>query len=83
MTQNEKTAEFDSMIDSGAGGMFIDQNFARKFKIKTLEKPIKVYNVDGTENKQGTIKTYVDLDFIINDQWFQEWLYLTRLGKQT
>ena len=31
----------ETLIDCGAGGTFIDQNFAKKFKIKTLEKPIK------------------------------------------
>ena len=49
-----------TLIDCGAGGMFINQNFAKKFKIKNLEKPIKAFNVDGTENKKGTIKSYVD-----------------------
>jgi hypothetical protein len=40
-----------TLIDSGAGGMFIDQNFAKKFEINYLDKPVKAYNVDGTENK--------------------------------
>jgi len=46
------------LLDSGAGGKFIDQNHARKsgFKIQQLEQPLKAFNVDGTENKCGTIK---------------------------
>ena len=56
--QNVKT-----LIDCGAGGLFIDQNFSRKFKVENLEKPIKAFNVDSTENKKGTIKSYVDLEF--------------------
>jgi len=54
-------------LDSRAGGKFIDQNYARKsgFKIQQLEKPLKAFNVDGTENKCGTIKNFVDLDLTI------------------
>ena len=52
-----------TLIDCGAGRLFIDQNFSKKFKIKHLKEPIKAFNVDGTENKKGTIKSYVDLEF--------------------
>jgi hypothetical protein len=38
-------------IDSGTGGIFINQNFTRNFKINYLDKPVKAYNVDGIENK--------------------------------
>jgi hypothetical protein len=40
-----------TLINSGAGEMFIDQNFAKNFEINYLDKPVKAYNVDGTENK--------------------------------
>jgi hypothetical protein len=40
-----------TLIDSSAGGMFINQNFTRNFKINYLDKPVKAYNVDGIENK--------------------------------
>ena len=41
------------LIDSGAEGEFIDQNYARKsgFKIQKLDKPLQALNVDGTKNK--------------------------------
>jgi len=34
------------LLDSGAGGKFIDQNNARKpgFKIQQLEQPLKAFN---------------------------------------
>jgi hypothetical protein len=38
--------------------------------------------VDGTENKKGTIKSYVDLEFRIDGRKFKERLYVTGLGKQ-
>jgi Reverse transcriptase (RNA-dependent DNA polymerase) len=62
--------------------MFIDQNFAKNFEINYLDKPVKAYNVDGTENKWGTISSYVNLEFKFGDQMFNEWFYVTRLGKQ-
>ena len=52
-----------TLIDCSAGGLFIDQNFAKRFKVKHLEEPIKAFNVDGTKNKKGTIKSYMDLEF--------------------
>ena len=60
----------------------IDQNFAKKFKVKHLEEPIKAFNVDGTKNKKGMIKSYVDLEFWIEHKKFREWFYVTGLGKQ-
>jgi hypothetical protein len=40
-----------TLIDSGAGGLFIGQNYTKNFDINYLDKPVKAYNVDGTENK--------------------------------
>ena len=37
---NAKTIKTQVLIDYGAGGMFIDQNFAQNFKIQLLTKPI-------------------------------------------
>ena len=43
-----------ALIDSGAGGKFINQNYARKLgvKIQKLEKLLIARNVDGTRNKK-------------------------------
>jgi hypothetical protein len=40
-----------TLINSGAGGLLIDQNFAKNFEINYLDKLVKAYNVDGMENK--------------------------------
>ena len=71
------------LIDSGAGGKFIDQNFAKEEKLETkdLENPLVVYNVDGTLNKKGTIRKYVELPMTINGKKTLEWLMVTGLGK--
>ena len=57
-----------ALIDSGAGGKFIDQNYVRKLGIKAqnLEQPLIAQNVDGTRNKKGEITSFVNLDLIIN-----------------
>jgi hypothetical protein len=69
-------------VDSGAGGLFIDQNYAKNFDINYLDKSVKAYNVDGTENKQGTINAYINLEFSLGERKFKEWFYVTGLGKQ-
>ena len=71
-----------TFIDCGTGRMFIDQNFAKKFKIENLEKLVKAFNVDGTKNKKEMIKSYMDLEFWIGHKKFKEQLYVTGLGKQ-
>ena len=78
-----KNVETLGLIDSGAGGKFIDQNFARKEELETkdLEEPLVVYNVDRTLNKTGTIRKYVDLPMTINGRKTTERLLVTGLGK--
>jgi hypothetical protein len=56
-----------TLIDSGTGGLFIDQNFAKNFEINYLDGPVKAYNMDGTENKRGTINAYVNLKFNLGE----------------
>ena len=72
------------LIDSGAGGKFIDQNYAKTsgFEIFKLDSPLRAFNVDGTENKKGTIKTYVKLDLEINGRKNTTELLVTGLGKE-
>ena len=68
MNTEKRILETLALIDSGAGGQFIDQNYVKKerFKIHQLPTTIQAFNVDGTENKRGTIKTYIDLELEIN-----------------
>ena len=52
-TSKTSTVDTQALIDSGAKGKFIDQNYARALGIKqmALRELIKVLNVDGTRNK--------------------------------
>ena len=80
----ERTVETKALLDTGAGGKFIDQNFVLAHGIRThkLEKPITVYNVDGTKNKTGTITRYADVKLQVRDRTRTTRLMVTGLGKQ-
>ena len=64
----------EGFLDSGAGGKFIDQNYAKEkgFDKEPFSEPIPVYNVDGTPNKRGTIRHYVDLNIEIHGRTRKE-----------
>ena len=50
------------LIDSGAGGVFIDSGFVKEFGIVVddLLTKIDVYNVDGMLNQNGSITQEVE-----------------------
>jgi hypothetical protein len=58
------------------------KQIAKNFDINYLDEPVKAYNVDGTENKWGTINAYINLEFSLGEQKFKERFYVTGLGKQ-
>ena len=82
--EKDEMIETKTLLDCGAGGIFLDQNFARKHNIRQtkLEQPIRAQNVDGTDNKQGTIRYYADLHIKIGDRTFLERFYIMGLGNQ-
>jgi hypothetical protein len=47
-----------ALLDSGAEGIIIDQDFAtgNKLTLRNLVHPLPVKNIDGTLNKRGSIK---------------------------
>jgi hypothetical protein len=62
----------------------MDQNYTQKhgFNLTKLEYPITAQNVDRTENKQGTIRYYTDLDIQVNSKTNTERFLITGLGNQ-
>jgi len=46
-----------ALLDSNAMGMFMDREMAKRhgFKMTKLERPLKVKNMDRTENSRGNI----------------------------
>jgi len=61
-TQEGVTVE--ALLDSGATGLVMSSEFARKqgFKLKKLERPVNVRNVDGLFNKEGPIENTVEVN---------------------
>jgi len=53
-----------ALLNSGVMGLVMSLEFARKqeFKLKKIERPIYVRNVDGTFNKEGPIENMVELN---------------------
>ena len=52
------------------------------FQIQKLDKPISARNVDNTENKQGKITSFVELNLTIGGKMRRTRLMITGLGKQ-
>ena len=73
----------EGFLDCRATGKFIDQNYAktRGLELEPLEKPIKVYNMDGTQNKRG-IRYYVDLKIDIHGKTCKDQILVTGLGNK-
>jgi len=60
--QEEITVE--ALLDSRATGLVMSSEFARKqgFKLKKLERPMNVRNVDRSFNKEGLIENTVEVN---------------------
>jgi len=55
-----------ALLDSGAMGIFMDREMARKhrFKMTKLERPLKVKNMDRTENSEGSITHQAEVNVL-------------------
>ena len=53
-----------ALLDSRATGLIMSSEFAKKqgFKLKKLERPVNVRNVDGLFNKEGLIENTVEVN---------------------
>jgi len=61
-TQKGTTVEV--LLDSGATGLVMSLEFVKKqeFKLKKLERPMYVRNMDGSLNKEGPIEHTVEVN---------------------
>ena len=61
-TQEEIMVE--ALLDSGAIGLVMSSEFAKKqgFKLKKLERPMNVRNVNRSLNKEGPIENTVEMN---------------------
>jgi len=79
-TQEGITVE--TLLDSGATELVMSSEFARKqgFKLKKLERPMNVRNVDGSLNKEGPIEHTVEVN--IYYQGYRERTEIDVIGGQ-
>src|SRR6266702_7512195 len=57
-------ANLKGLVDLGATDCFMSPAFIKRMKLGTrpLQKPQKIWNIDNTENRDGLITHYVDLN---------------------
>ena len=65
--QEEITVE--ALLDSGAIGLVMSSEFAKKqeFKLKKLERPMNMRNVDGFLNKKRPIEHTVEVNIYFKE----------------
>ena len=53
-------AEENALLDSGATENFMDQRMVKRLGIglRPMKEPQRVFNINGTENKHGTLTHY-------------------------
>ena len=81
--KENKTVEIPALINSGAGGIFIDQNYTKNsnLPIQKLDKPLVTQNIDNTENKHGKITSFVELNLTVNRKNPTNQTHVGRIGK--
>jgi hypothetical protein len=77
-----KRAETIALLDSGATENFININYAQKMNlpIRRLTQERRLFNVDGTPNKAGTLKYYTDIVTRTGTKHMRLRYFLTDLG---
>jgi len=72
----------EALLDSRATGLVMSSEFAKKqgFKLKRLERPMNVRNVDGSLNKEGPIEYTVEVN--IYYQGHREMMEINVIGGQ-
>ena len=70
------------LLDSGVIELVISLEFARKqeFKLKKIERPIYMRNVDGSFNKKGPIKYIVEVNIYYQEH--KERMEIDIIGEQ-
>ena len=57
LVDTHQMVDVDALLDSGTTGVLMDRKFTEHngIAMQKLDKPIRVYNVDGTMNQGGSI----------------------------
>jgi len=72
------------LLDSGATRLVMSSEFAKKqgFKLKKIERPIYVRNVNGFFNKKGPIEHMMEVNIYIYYQRHRERIEINVIGRQ-
>ena len=84
LARKGESIDTEALVDSGAQGQFIDQDFVQKHQIKTRETrtPIKTRNADGTMNQHGNIQEYTWIKANIGGKEMEIRLWVMKLEGQ-
>ena len=79
------TAEIPSLVDSGATDNFIHPRTIRQLCLgmSLLDKPKRLFNVDDTQNKAGSVTRYVDLSVTTNQKQWQMRFLVSDIGRES
>ena len=80
----KKFVKTKALIDSGAQGIFMDEQFTKKHRLPLLRlnKEIRVSNVDESLNKNGPIKFHTQLPTKIDGKTISTQFLISNLGKE-
>ena len=80
--RGNKIIQTNVLLNTGAGGMFMHQEYAKKHKIilHKLQWPITPQNVNGTENHAGKITHFTWIQTQINRWKCLEQLLISNIG---
>jgi hypothetical protein len=75
-------ADKQILVDSGATDNFIDPRLLKRLGLRSLrlERPRKIWNIDGTNNRAGMISDYVDLNVQSGNKGTKMRFLVTDLG---
>ena len=79
------TVEIPSLVDSGATDNFIHPQTVRQLQLgmSLLDKPKRLFNVDDTRNRAGSVTRYVDLDVTTNQEKQQIRFLVSDIGRES
>src|SRR5882757_4404250 len=79
-----RTVRVAAMVDSGATVLFLDRKYAdhQRIRLIPLERPISLYNIDGTLNEAGSITHKARLNLKVGSEIHQHDFYVTQIGPE-
>ena len=80
----QRQKDLVAMVDSGATTKFLHRRFIERNRVQTrkLARPIPLYNIDGTENRDGTISKVAVLDMAVGDHQEKVVFVVTDIGEE-